>query len=61
MAGQLPSNVKLYEKDAMEEPPQHLQGQYDIVHLRLFMSSVLKGDPAPVIRHCSKLLSASKR
>ena len=53
----LPSNVKLYEQDAFEEPPKKFQGQYDIVHLRLFISSIFKGKPEPVIEHCFKLLS----
>ena len=53
----LPSNVKLYKQDSLKEPPPYLQGHYDVVHLRLFMSSILQGKPEPLMFHVSKLLS----
>ena len=41
----------------MVEPPAHLKGQYDIVHIRLLMSTVTGGDPKPLLKHCYELLS----
>ena len=59
VAENLPSNVKLYTQDAAAEPPQELHGQYDVVHLRLFLSVIADNDPGGVLRFCHKLLSKS--
>ena len=53
----LPSNVSLEIGDAMDEPPAHLIGRYDVVHIRLFISLVTHNDPRPLLDHCCKLLS----
>ena len=53
----LPSNVSLQTLDATNEPPQNLQGKYDVVHLRLFLIIVNNSDPIPIFDHCFKLLS----
>lgn len=53
----LPNNVRLYEQDAMKEPPQELQGQYDVVHVRLFLAVITGEDPGTVLGTCYKLLS----
>lgn len=53
----LPSNVSLQVLNAMDDPPQHLLEQYDIVHLRLFLSVVKDNDPTSLFKHCLKLLS----
>ena len=55
----LPSKVKLYAQDAAAEPPRELHGQYDIVHLRLFLSVIVDNDPGSVLNFCHKLLSES--
>ncbi|MCJ1326899.1 hypothetical protein MMC10_003565 [Thelotrema lepadinum] len=52
----LPSKVKLYAQDAAAEPPRELHGQYDIVHLRLFLSVIVDNDPGSVLNFCHKLL-----
>ena len=53
----LPSNVSLQTLDATNEPPQELQGKYDVVHLRLFLIVINNNDPTPILNHCFKLLS----
>lgn len=40
----------------MTEPPQHLWGTYDIVHIRLFLAVVDNNDPTQILDHCYKLL-----
>ncbi|KAL4947724.1 hypothetical protein BDW69DRAFT_189923 [Aspergillus filifer] len=51
----LPANVSLHEWDVFSEPPEHLMGQYDIVHVRLLVF-VVKGDPTRILRSLIKLL-----
>ena len=53
----LPSNMSFEILDATVEPPQHFQGQFDIVHLRLFLAVVNDNNVTPVLDHCLKLLS----
>ncbi|KAL9119521.1 MAG: hypothetical protein Q9187_003926 [Circinaria calcarea] len=53
----LPKNISMQVMDAMSEPPEHLLGKYDIVHLRLLLIVVNNNDPMPILRHCLKLLS----
>ena len=53
----IPNNVKLHIVDATRDPPQHLQGYYDIVHIRLFLSIVENNNPSRILNHCLKLLS----
>ncbi|CAD6580719.1 MAG: hypothetical protein ASARMPREDX12_000249 [Alectoria sarmentosa] len=52
----LPQNVSLQALDASKEPPEHLVGKYDIVHLRLFLIVVNENDPKPFLNHCMRLL-----
>ncbi|KAI0532578.1 hypothetical protein GGR58DRAFT_489759 [Xylaria digitata] len=52
----LPKNVVLSTSNLLEEPPQSLHGQFDIVHLRLVLSLIRGGSPKPVIRHIKMLL-----
>ena len=52
----LPANVRLKVLDSVNgEPPEDLQGQYDVVHLRLFIS-VIEKDPLPLLLNSLKLL-----
>jgi SAM-dependent methyltransferase len=52
----LPGNVSFSCQDASKPPPAELQGQFDVVHLRLFTLVVDNNDPAPYIQHCMDLL-----
>ena len=52
-----PINMTFRVLNALEDPPEELQGQYDIVHIRFFLIVVENNDPAPLISHCLKLLS----
>ena len=49
--------MSLQALDASKEPPEHLVGKYDIVHLRLFLIVVNENDPKPFLNHCMRLLS----
>jgi len=55
----LPDNVSLRVWNALEDPPLEFCGQYDIVHVRLFMSIIQDNDPRALIGNCRKLLSMS--
>ncbi|KAI0490112.1 hypothetical protein F4859DRAFT_501704 [Xylaria cf. heliscus] len=55
----LPKNVVLSTSNLLEEPPQSLHGQFDVVqrvHLRLVLSLVRSGSPKPIIKHLKMLL-----
>ncbi|KAI1425290.1 hypothetical protein F5Y12DRAFT_747719 [Xylaria sp. FL1777] len=52
----LPKNVVLSTSNLLEDPPQSLHGQFDVVHLRLVLSLIRSGSPKPVIQHIKKLL-----
>ncbi|KAI0967690.1 hypothetical protein F4678DRAFT_445223 [Xylaria arbuscula] len=52
----LPKNVILSTSDLLQEPPQSLHGQFDVVHIRLVLSLVRSGSPKPIIQHIKKLL-----
>ena len=41
----------------MNDPPAHLIGRYDVVHIRLFISLVTNNDSRSLLDHCCKLLS----
>jgi len=51
-----PANVTFRVANAMEDPPVDLQGQFDVVHVRLFFCVVENNDPLPMLSHCLKLL-----
>ena len=55
----LPKNVTLHIADALQNPPSESIGEYDVVHIRLFMGVISDNDPLPLLRHCMKLLSES--
>ena len=51
----LPQNVTLQQWDMFQDPPPHLFGTFDIVHVRLVLL-VIDKDPLPTIRNLTKLL-----
>ncbi|PVH80613.1 hypothetical protein DL98DRAFT_188097 [Cadophora sp. DSE1049] len=55
----LPNNVSLQVWNALEDPALEFCGQYDIVHVRLFMSIIQDNDPRSLINNCRQLLSVS--
>lgn len=55
----LPKNIVLSTSNLLEEPPQSLHGQFDVVHIRLVLSLIRSGSPKPVIQHIKMLLSLS--
>ncbi|GAW10940.1 hypothetical protein ANO14919_002780 [Xylariales sp. No.14919] len=52
----LPKNVVVSTSNLLEEPPQSLHGQFDVVHIRLVLSLVRSGSPKPIIQHIKMLL-----
>lgn len=56
-AAYLPQNVSLKVLDSTQsDPPEELQGTFDIVHLRLWLAIVPNGDPTAILTHALKLL-----
>lgn len=53
----LPKNIVLSTSNLLEEPPESLHGQFDVVHVRLVLSLIGSGSPKPIIRHIKMLLS----
>jgi len=51
----LPSNVSSIVWDMFTEPPEHLIGKYDIVHIRLIYL-MIDNDPTPLLQNFHKLL-----
>ncbi|KAK0507180.1 hypothetical protein JMJ35_010218 [Cladonia borealis] len=47
----LPKNVTLQIADALQNPPSESIGEYDVVHIRLFMGVISDNDPLPLLRH----------
>lgn len=43
--------------NVLEPPPEHLLGQFDVVHIRLFLVIITDGDPGQILTNCLKLLS----
>ncbi|PYI02384.1 S-adenosyl-L-methionine-dependent methyltransferase [Aspergillus sclerotiicarbonarius CBS 121057] len=52
----LPANVHLNHWDLFTPVPQHLQEQYDLVHVRLLVLILSGLDPRPVIRRLFQLV-----
>lgn len=50
--------MRLRSWDAFAPVPEDMVGQYDIVHIKLFVF-VVKGDPALLLRNMLRLLSTS--
>ena len=53
----LPRNSTLGILDLLKPIPEHLHGQYDIVHVGLIVLVVQYDDPLPVLDNLLKLLS----
>ena len=53
----LPENVILQQLDIFEPIPELLHGQYDIVHVRLFMLVIHNDDPGSMLENLVRLLS----
>lgn len=51
-----PSDVSYQQMNIFDPLPEKLIGRYDIVHVRLFLLVVEKGDPMPLLRQLFKLL-----
>ncbi|KAF2762993.1 hypothetical protein EJ05DRAFT_506638 [Pseudovirgaria hyperparasitica] len=56
MGDDIPSTFKFSEWDVYTEPPAELIGQFDIVHIRLFVIVVRDNDPCTMIRNAVRLL-----
>ncbi len=54
----LPVSIHLHLHDCLLEPPDHMKGIYDIIHVQLFILLVPENDPAPVLRKLVKMLSS---
>ena len=55
----LPPNVSLDTFDILGTVPEHLVGQYDVVHLRTFAVVVKNNDPNGLLQNLLKMLSMS--
>ncbi|KAJ5287076.1 hypothetical protein N7478_002762 [Penicillium angulare] len=51
-----PSNVTFGVLDSMNDVPEFLEGQFDVVHIRMWAYIPRENDPSPLIRHAAKLL-----
>ena len=40
----------------MEDPPENLQGKYDVVHIQLFLIVIDDNNPTKLLSHALKLL-----
>ena len=54
----LPEGCSVRQLDVLGDLPENLQGVYDIVHLRLFMSAIKDDDPVPLIQNVMAMLSS---
>ncbi|OJJ69856.1 hypothetical protein ASPBRDRAFT_678263 [Aspergillus brasiliensis CBS 101740] len=52
----LPSNMTLHSYDILSEPPDHLRGVYDIVHVRNFSFVIMDSEAEKVIGNVLELL-----
>lgn len=53
----LPSNVTLSTWDALSEVPEHMKGQYDVVHVRFLLTIVANNDPSKLAKNLIEMLS----
>lgn len=53
----LPANVELQEFDALAELPAHLEGRFDVVHVRAVCLVIKGDDPSPFLQNMLRLLS----
>ncbi|KAJ5087969.1 hypothetical protein N7456_011585 [Penicillium angulare] len=56
-----PSNAEFGVLDSMKDVPESLEGQFDVVHIRMWAYIPRENDPSPLIRHAAKLLSKLKK
>lgn len=54
----LPSQISLSELDITKPIPSSLEGNYDVVHIQLFLCVVQKDGPLAILRELLKMLSA---
>jgi len=54
---EFPENVTLGVMDSFAPVPEHLIGQYEVVHCRGFMLHVANGDPGPLLENIKTMLS----
>ncbi|KAJ6118418.1 S-adenosyl-L-methionine-dependent methyltransferase [Penicillium samsonianum] len=54
---ELPANIFLDTLDALGSVPEHLHGQYDVVHCRGLMLYIQEGDPSRLIANLRSMLS----
>lgn len=54
----LPSKISLNELDITKPILSSLEGEYDVVHLQLFLCVVQKDGPLVILKELSKMLSA---
>lgn len=53
----LPGNISLSLLDIQKAVPEELVGQYDMVHVRLFLTVVQKDDPSTILKNLTDMLS----
>ncbi|KAL5364273.1 S-adenosyl-L-methionine-dependent methyltransferase [Aspergillus floccosus] len=51
-----PPNVTMSALNSLQDPPLHLRGKYNVVHLRMWTCIIQQNDPTPLIRHAKSLL-----
>ncbi|KAJ5114214.1 hypothetical protein N7456_002748 [Penicillium angulare] len=51
-----PKNVSLGLLNSLIDPPAHLVGQYDVVHLRMWVPNIRGNDTSALIQHVKSLL-----
>ena len=56
----MPEASYVAQHDILSEIPPELQGQYDVVHVRLFLVAIRNDDPVPVLRNLVSMLSTSR-
>jgi hypothetical protein len=54
--GTLPDNLEFGLWNFYEPPPSHLQGSFDIVHVRFVVGAIRSSDPGQVLDHLIQLL-----
>ncbi|KAJ8119408.1 hypothetical protein ONZ43_g3632 [Nemania bipapillata] len=55
-APMLPQNISLGEMDLKQPFPEHMRGNYDLVHVRMLILAMLPEDWEPVVRNLTTLL-----
>lgn len=55
----LPPNMTLHRWDVRTDIPEHLEGKFDLVHIRYFAVVILESDVRSVLEKLIRLLSTS--